>query len=63
MIETDNYYRQQREGRIAANEECVPESVRVAEQLGALAGTESRIALPVAGADGPAERPAGFRAA
>lgn len=75
VIETNNYYPQQRDGRIAAIEEGVPESVWVAEQLGAPvvkifngiywkhllergapAGTEGRIALPVAGADGPAKQ-------
>ncbi|WP_296371498.1 MULTISPECIES: hypothetical protein [unclassified Pseudonocardia] len=63
---------QQRDGRIDAIEDGTPESVWVAEQLGAPvikifngifwkhllergkpAGAEGRIALPVAGADGP----------
>ncbi|QJY45011.1 NADPH-dependent F420 reductase [Pseudonocardia broussonetiae] len=75
VIETNNYYPQQRDGRIAAIEEGAPESVWVAEQLGAPvvkifngiywkhllerglpAGAEGRIALPVAGADGPAKQ-------
>lgn len=75
VIETNNYYPQQRDGRIAAIEEGVPESVWVAGQIGAPvvkifngiywkhllergapAGTEGRIALPVAGADGPAKQ-------
>lgn len=35
VIETNNYYPQQRDGRIEAIEEGMPESVWVAEQLGA----------------------------
>src|SRR6202789_3670709 len=35
VIETNNYYPQQRDGRIEAIEEGTPESVWVAEQLGA----------------------------
>ena len=72
VIETNNYYPQQRDGRIAAIEDGTPESAWVADQLGAPvvkvfngifwkhllergkpAGAQSRIALPVAGADGP----------
>ncbi|GAA3221034.1 NAD(P)-binding domain-containing protein [Pseudonocardia petroleophila] len=75
VIETNNYYPQQRDGRIAAIEDGTPESVWVAEHLGAPvlkifngifwkhllergapAGAEGRIALPVAGADGPAKQ-------
>src|SRR6201994_1892438 len=71
VIETNNYYPQQRDGRIEAIEAGTPESVWVAEHLGAPvfkvfngiywkhllergtpAGTEGRIALPIAGADG-----------
>lgn len=74
VIETNNYYPQQRDGRIAALEDGTPESVWVAEILGAPVhkvfngiwwkhllergaprGTAGRIALPVAGADGPAK--------
>lgn len=74
VIETNNYYPQQRDGRIAAIEDGTTESVWVADQLGAPvikvfngiwwkhllekgmpAGTAGRIALPVAGADGPAK--------
>lgn len=74
VIETNNYY-PQRDGRIAAIEDGTPESVWVAEHLGAPvlkifngifwkhllergapAGAEGRIALPVAGADGPAKQ-------
>lgn len=74
VIETNNYYPQQRDGRIDAIEEGTPESVWVADQLGVPvlkvfngifwkhllqrgvpAGTDGRIALPVAGADGPAK--------
>jgi 8-hydroxy-5-deazaflavin:NADPH oxidoreductase len=72
VIETNNYYPQQRDGRIDALEDGTPESVWVAGLLGTPvykvfngiywkhllergkpAGTEGRIALPVAGADGP----------
>ena len=74
IIETNNYYPQQRDGRIDALEDGTPESVWVAEQLGtpvfkvfnginwkhllergAPRGAAGRIALPVAGADGPAK--------
>jgi 8-hydroxy-5-deazaflavin:NADPH oxidoreductase len=74
VIETNNYYPQQRDGRIQAIEEGTPESVWVSEQLGAPvfkvfngifwkhllekgvpAGTEGRIALPIAG-DDPADK-------
>ncbi len=74
VIETNNYYPQQRDGRIAAIEDGAPESSWVSEQIGAPvikifngifwkhllergkpAGAEGRIALPVAGADGPAK--------
>lgn len=74
VIETNNYYPQQRDGRIDAIEDGTPESAWVAEQLGAPvikifngifwkhllergkpAGSDGRIALPVAGADGPAK--------
>jgi predicted dinucleotide-binding enzyme len=70
VIETNNYYPQQRDGRIEGIEDGTPESVWVAEQLGAPvfkvfngifwkhllergvpAGTEGRIALPIAGDD------------
>ncbi|WP_368861924.1 NADPH-dependent F420 reductase [Frankia gtarii] len=72
VIETNNYYPQQRDGRIDAIEAGTPESVWVAEQVGAPVikvfngifwkhllergrpvGAEGRIALPIAGADGP----------
>ncbi len=75
VIETNNYYPQQRDGRIAAIEDGTPESAWVAEHLGTPvikifngifwkhllergkpAGSEGRIALPVAGADGPAKQ-------
>ncbi len=74
VIETNNYYPQQRDGRIDAIENGTPESAWVAEHLGAPvikifngifwkhllergkpAGTDGRIALPVAGANGPAK--------
>jgi 8-hydroxy-5-deazaflavin:NADPH oxidoreductase len=74
VIETNNYYPQQRDGRIEAIEAGTPESVWVSEQLGAPvfkvfngifwkhllergapAGTEGRIALPIAG-DDPANK-------
>ncbi|WP_433782078.1 NADPH-dependent F420 reductase [Actinomycetospora sp. CA-101289] len=74
VIETNNYYPQQRDGRIAAIEDGTPESVWVAGLLGAPVykvfngiwwkhllergvprGAAGRIALPVAGADGPAK--------
>src|SRR6201995_1643498 len=70
VIETNNYYPQQRDGRIDAIEDGTPESVWVSEQLGAPvfkvfngifwkhllergvpAGTDGRIALPIAGDD------------
>lgn len=72
VIETNNYYPRQRDGRIDALEDGTPESVWVSEQLGVPvykafnginwihlrdrgtpAGTPDRIALPVAGPDGP----------
>jgi len=72
VIETNNYYPQQRDGEIAAVEDGQVESAWVAEQIGApvykvfngiwwkhllekgaSAGTPNRIALPVAGEDGP----------
>lgn len=72
VIETNNYYPQQRDGEIAAIEDGQPESAWVAEQIGApvykvfngifwkhllergtSAGSPGRIALPVAGEDGP----------
>jgi predicted dinucleotide-binding enzyme len=75
VIETNNYYPQQRDGRIAAIEDGTPESVWVAEQLGSPvvkvfngiwwkhllergvpAGTAERIALPIAGEDGPGKQ-------
>ncbi|WP_041939267.1 MULTISPECIES: NADPH-dependent F420 reductase [Frankia] len=74
VIETNNYYPQQRDGRIDAIEAGTPESIWVAEQIGAPVvkvfngifwkhllergrpkGAEGRIALPIAGADGPAK--------
>ncbi|MDT7664598.1 MAG: 8-hydroxy-5-deazaflavin:NADPH oxidoreductase [Pseudonocardiales bacterium] len=75
VIETNNYYPHQRDGRIDAIENGTPESVWVADHLGAPvfkvfngifwkhllergapSGTDGRIALPVAGADGPAKQ-------
>jgi predicted dinucleotide-binding enzyme len=75
VIETNNYYPQQRDGRIDAIENGTPESVWVADHLGAPvfkvfngifwkhllergapSGADGRIALPVAGADGPAKQ-------
>lgn len=72
VIETNNYYPQQRDGRIDAIEDGMVESQWVAEQIGAPVykvfngiwwkhllesgkphGTAGRIALPVAGDDGP----------
>jgi hypothetical protein len=72
VIETNNYYPQQRDGRIEALENGTPESVWVAELLGTPVhkvfngiywkhllergkprGEDGRIALPIAGADGP----------
>ncbi|MDF2976363.1 MAG: oxidoreductase coenzyme F420-dependent [Actinomycetospora sp.] len=74
VIETNNYYPQQRDGRIAALEDGTPESVWVSGLLGVPVykvfngiwwkhllgrgtppGTAGRIALPIAGADGPAK--------
>jgi hypothetical protein len=70
IVDTGNYYPQQRDGRIAAIEDGTPESVWASEQLGQPvikafnniyaahlltlgrpAGSEGRIALPVAGDD------------
>jgi predicted dinucleotide-binding enzyme len=75
VIETNNYYPRQRDGRIDAIEDGAPESVWVADLLGAPVvkvfngiywkhllergkptGTEGRIALPIAGADGPGKQ-------
>jgi predicted dinucleotide-binding enzyme len=75
VIETNNYYPQQRDGLIAEIEAGTPESVWVSQQLGVPVfkvfngifwkhllekgtptGSPGRIALPVAGADGPAKR-------
>ncbi|BBW99595.1 NADP oxidoreductase [Mycolicibacterium moriokaense] len=72
VIETNNYYPQQRDGEIAGIEDGQVESAWVAEQIGAPvykvfngiwwkhllekgvpSGTPNRIALPVAGEDGP----------
>ena len=72
VIETNNYYPQQRDGQIAAIEDGQVESAWVAEQIGAPvykvfngiwwkhllengkpSGSANRIALPVAGEDGP----------
>lgn len=72
VIETNNYYPQQRDGEIAAIEDGQLESAWVADQIGAPvykvfngiwwkhllesgtpSGTPNRIALPVAGQDGP----------
>jgi 8-hydroxy-5-deazaflavin:NADPH oxidoreductase len=72
VIETNNYYPQQRDGEIAAIEDGQAESAWVAEQIGApvykvfngiwwkhllekgtRTGTPNRIALPIAGEDGP----------
>jgi 8-hydroxy-5-deazaflavin:NADPH oxidoreductase len=74
VVETNNYYPRERDGRIEAIESGLPESAWVAEQLGSPvfkvfngifwkhllergepAGAAGRIALPVAGADGPAK--------
>ncbi|GAA4901786.1 hypothetical protein EV188_10993 [Actinomycetospora succinea] len=74
VIETNNYYPQQRDGRIDALEDGTPESVWVSGLLGVpvlkafnginwkhllergtARGEPGRIALPVAGADGPAK--------
>lgn len=78
IVETNNYYPQQRDGLIADIENGKPESVWVAEHLGARggdvvkvfngiywkhllekgvpSGQDGRIALPVAGADGPGKK-------
>lgn len=72
VIETNNYYPQQRDGEIAAIEDGQVESAWVADHIGAPvykvfngiwwkhllesgkpSGTTSRIALPIAGEDGP----------
>lgn len=72
VVETNNYYPQQRDGRIDALENGTPESVWVADLLGVPvykvfngiywkhllergkpSGDDGRIALPIAGADGP----------
>jgi len=72
VIETNNYYPQQRDGAIAGIEDGQVESAWVAEQIGAPvykvfngiwwkhllekgtpSGTPNRIALPIAGEDGP----------
>ena len=72
VIETNNYYPQQRDGEIAAIEDGQLESAWVAEQIGAPvykvfngiwwkhllesgkpSGAADRIALPIAGEDGP----------
>lgn len=75
VIETNNYYPKERDGKIAAIEAGTPESVWVSERIGAPvykvfngiwwkhllekgvpAGTPGRIALPVAGEDGPGKQ-------
>ncbi len=75
VIETNNYYPRERDGRIDAIEDGTTESAWVAELLGTPvikifngifwkhllergkpAGADDRIALPVAGADGPAKQ-------
>lgn len=75
VIETNNYYPQQRDGRIDAIENGTPESVWVSEHIGAPvykvfnsiwwkhllnsakpAGSAERIAVPVAGEDGPQKK-------
>ncbi|MGJ0118923.1 NADPH-dependent F420 reductase [Williamsia sp. MIQD14] len=75
IIETNNYYPQQRDGLIAAIEDGQPESAWVAEHIGepvvkvfngiywkhllskgVPAGTEGRIALPIAGDDADAKK-------
>ncbi|GAY11209.1 NADPH-dependent F420 reductase [Pseudonocardia sp. N23] len=75
VVETNNYYPQQRDGRIDAIEDGLTESGWVAEQIGSPvvkvfngifwkhllergvpAGAEGRIALPVAGDDGPGKQ-------
>jgi predicted dinucleotide-binding enzyme len=74
VIETNNYYPKQRDGRIEAIEAGLTESEWVSDLLGVPVykvfngiywkhllergvpeGTEGRIALPIAGADGPAK--------
>ena len=75
VIETNNYYPQQRDGYLEAIENGQPESAWVAEHLGAPVikvfngiwwkhllnngkpqGEQGRIALPIAGADGPGKK-------
>jgi predicted dinucleotide-binding enzyme len=75
VIETNNYYPQQRDGLIEPIEAGTPESVWVAEQLGSPVvkvfngifwkhlldhgrpqGADGRIALPIAGAEGPGKQ-------
>jgi predicted dinucleotide-binding enzyme len=77
VLETNNYYPQQRDGRIAEIESGTPESVWVSKHLGVPvikvfngifwkhlrdkgvpAGTPGRIALPIAGDDGPGKQAA-----
>jgi hypothetical protein len=75
VIETNNYYPQQRDGYLEAIENGQPESAWVAEHLdapvikvfngiwwkhllnnGKPQGTQGRIALPIAGAEGPGKK-------
>lgn len=75
VIETNNYYPRQRDGRIDAIEDGTPESVWVSEHLGVQVvkafngiwwkhllesgkpkGADGRIALPIAGDDGPGKQ-------
>ena len=75
IIETNNYYPQQRDGKIDAIEDGTPESVWVSQLLGepvykvfngifwkhlldkgVPAGTQGRIALPIAGPDGEGKK-------
>jgi predicted dinucleotide-binding enzyme len=75
VLETNNYYPQQRDGRTDALENGTPESVWVSEHLGVPvykvfngifwkhllekgvpAGAPGRIALPIAGEDGPGKQ-------
>jgi predicted dinucleotide-binding enzyme len=75
VIETNNYYPQQRDGLIVAIEDGLTESEWVSKQIGAPvfkvfngiwwkhllekgtpSGTPNRIALPIAGQDGPARQ-------
>ena len=75
IIETNNYYPQQRDGKIDAIEDGTPESVWVSQLLGepvykvfngifwkhlldkgVPAGTQGRIALPIAGSDGEGKK-------